>query len=560
MVHNPPNCTREYTCSSRQHTNRFVQKLKRLVQQFKKSTEPQKPTTNKKCQTTSAIKSLKSKILKKIHRFYSNIKKKRRAIFLNFCIKPMEIGLVKIIKQFFQRNSADNITQATPKRHRRDVCETFTSNQTYENSQSKYSGGIKGLFQRIKNTFWKSKKVDPKLKEDQTRKEDAENKITFDPQSRTIHSKLSSDPSIHSSWIPYIINPREQKEFNRLHTSGNTVTITARQGKQHTVHYSTEFHKTREPDILLENAKKFIQHMYNTSETIAFTNMRDFIAGLSTRSGQMWWEALHERNETDEFLEEATENELWKFYKKSLTGNSETSRRGNNYYQRPNGHYSAPRTSQFSCASKHPPIYVQSENKIKITSNVDNIFQSEYPIQTRETSPRRETNTSTIDLILRKYFTSTIFHLDGRTFYRTQSPVFTFKKKPRTTQTVGIKSEEYLFVTDPPQLQLNETWDYECFCEFMRASLPPEYTGYFTDSFTSRKTQATIKKSLFDRIKQIFRGGKTSAEANRNKTVSQEDFDHYKNLLNILESKGNISQDEFNKRKLGNINLRWSYK
>ncbi|KAL1461450.1 hypothetical protein WDU94_013349 [Cyamophila willieti] len=151
---------------------------------------------------------------------------------------------------------------------------------------------------------------------------------------------------------------------------------------------------------------------------------------------------------------------------------------------------------------------------------------------------------------------STIFNLDGHTFFRTQSAVFTYKKKThQTTQRSSKTTEDFVFITDDPNWYINGTFDYEYFNGLMRASLPPEYQVFFTDKFTT--TQVTIKKSMFQIIKNIFRGGKSSVEVKRKKTESDEDFEHYKNLCNIYDKRGNITKEEYEKRKLGNIQVKW---
>uniref|UniRef100_A0A8D9AXZ5 Uncharacterized protein n=1 Tax=Cacopsylla melanoneura TaxID=428564 RepID=A0A8D9AXZ5_9HEMI len=590
-INNTVNDTNEDSMQSR--SNKFLFKIKKFFCNFKRtestiqerSTKPQATlipeisrSRLKKIQETI----LKSKVGKKCQRLVNNIAKLKKGMLIILRVKQTttkdEISN--------KNNNSNDISQGTPNRHRRDVSNFKDKREMNTNESSEKSRRKSGFFDRIKKIFWKNDNGNANTEENSTRNldeglETIRTKTSLIVETLT-ESKSTNKPFTIVKW--YETSNQSPKHLNLstalYSTEFSNSNIRTREHK-----FSDNFNMTRKQDILLENAKKFLQDLCNTTKPIAFTKMKDFIAGLSTKSGQEWWEALAEHEDSQTITTVPTvPDDLWKLFQKSLKVTAaEFSYLVTEQTLSPN-YLRDCNTGSIPSGEKSP--YQKNKTKYKyeswrgiskeegnvIKDDARKFFEHYRCTSKAKTRKKDEIQTSrnitqSVDpwkFILKGLEntttrpTSTIFNLEGRTFYRTQSAVFTYKKKTSQTSQQSSKTTEddVVFLTDDPKWYVNRTFDYEYFNELMRASLPPEYQVFFTDKFTT--PQPTIKKSMFQMIKNIFRGGKSSVEVKRNKTESEEDFEHYKYLCNTYEKSGNITKEEFEKRKLGNIQIKWN--
>ncbi|KAI5707046.1 hypothetical protein M8J75_013880 [Diaphorina citri] len=553
-------------CTSTSHSNetsgsRFIHYMKNLFGKynvFKKTTKPEKMGTT----VTSTTK------ISRYHwkRLLYKLKKARKAVvrkFQNLRTRgnaTKSKGFLKRIMEYFKRNKTENVTQAPMSRKRRQV-NLREHNETTDKSFTKGSTKPMGFFKRMLNMFRRNKNVVPETHNEDRNVENKE--VPTDDVEVAKSAIFQSKFTCETSKISISIQDPKFKE-NILSTKLNSVDAVSPTVQNSTIFFS----RTSKPDTLSENDKKFIAKFCNTSEPLPSMKIEDFLAGISTKSGQKWWEAWHQNKDSSSSEEMETipsdQKDLWNYFQKSLKNNV--------------SEILPTFTTSCTLDSISSPFTVKTKHKSyqfeDVQLNVHTTFQCHDSRISRCTDTSKTesklqdplsrstilnsiastfTSGNTLRNSQRTLPTSTIFNLNGRTYYGTQIPVFTFKRKPKSTkrsQLTSTKEDDAHVITDDPRLNFNGTWDYQDFLAFMRASVSPELRSFFT--MTIPTTQVTIKKSILDMLKNIFRGGRPAK-----KTESEEDYEHYKKLCKILKRKGNITQEEFDKRKIGNIQIKW---
>lgn len=554
-----------------------------------------------------------------MYKFLNDVNKIKRVVvqdllkMRNNSAKIQNNNIVKWILERFQKKSTAKSSQETLHRGRRDVNAGIFSNQTEsKNSESR------GIFNKIMN-FFRRKKYEPKAVKDLTKscydstEEQIIMVITTIPTIQMNQSKLNYKPFPNPTWLDYL---RVKEKISTKWTKASTQSLSLTE-KSSSFHIENITHslltpsvpktlmdeesnqtitgtfRTENPDELLAYGKKFIQQLCNTSEEIPLVKAKDFASNLSTKPGQKWWEALHENNDlslsdSDETTVHFHQKCLWKYFQKSLKLSTMSSLTINNYEMISTSEGCKPHSRQESSTSERKEYINVSAGSSPISPShctfvqkkVEDLLKSHQPFHCthfRYTSTivPRGTSSSTLSTTpgkiaaLWKYFQKSLQRkttdsysttCEPRTYYTTLGGVFTYKKKPKTSQCSKKKkdAEDTLVITDNPDHLINGTFDYEKFQAFMKASASPDLAAFFTDTFPPTMPQVTIKKSMLDMIKNIFRGGRP-ADDRKKKTASDENLEHYKYLCERLRTKGNISQSEFEKRKLGKIHLKYSY-
>lgn len=567
------------------------------------------------------FKTIQSNLKKKMYGFLNYVNKIKRLVLgdvfkfrSNTVVKSQNKKILDWIRQRVYKKSTEKSMDNIIHRDRRYINaeEHFSLNNQTKPKKSE----SKGIFKKIISFFRRAKSEEDLIKSTPPHQSSlVQRDVSSIPETKINESKLNYNSLPHPTWLGYLRERQKaSSKWSTLFTPclgltensssfnvGNSIVplLSTRKRKPVIDEVSerniTENFATEKSDELLVYGKRILQKICNTSEQIPIVRVKDYAPNLSTRMGQHWFEALHENMndsshdlifDDDETTTHINQKDLWKYFQKSLktsTCNSVVVSTLSNSNSPSKDISGASKNIKFT--SIPPSQNTMFPKRVTTQRNDENFMENNHKslyctrsryttkIATRETTPPLTTPPGKI-AALWKYFQKSIqrFSTDTvstayepRTHYTTLCGVFTYKKKNLTTTTsqkYKRGGEDTFLITDDPSHMINGTFDYEDFNAYMRASACPELAAFFTDTFTTTTTQVTIKKSMLDMIKNVFRGGnneKNEEEKKKKKTSSEEDLEHYKYLCGRVKSTGNITREEFERRKMGNIKLKYSH-